>query len=125
MAAWSECRPRPPWSHSHTHCALRWPASSWEQPPPSHQPVSYASLLFATSPWDVTTYAGVMLSLIAVALISGYLPAQKSFWYRPNDSFAKPVNAGFHGCSSDVATKPLSYSEHGRSIPCRSKTMSS
>jgi predicted permease len=37
-----------------------------------------ASLLFATSPWDVTTYAGVMLSLIAVALISGYLPARRA-----------------------------------------------
>jgi predicted permease len=37
-----------------------------------------ASLLFATSPWDVTTYAGVTLSLIAVALISGYLPARRA-----------------------------------------------
>jgi ABC-type lipoprotein release transport system permease subunit len=37
-----------------------------------------ASLLFATSPWDVTTYAGVMLSLITVALISGYLPARRA-----------------------------------------------
>jgi predicted permease len=37
-----------------------------------------ASLLFATSPWDVTTYAGVILSLIAVALISGYLPARRA-----------------------------------------------
>ena len=37
-----------------------------------------ASLLFATSPWDVTTYAGVMLSLIAVALLSGYLPARRA-----------------------------------------------
>jgi predicted permease len=37
-----------------------------------------ASLLFATSPWDVITYAGVMLSLIAVALISGYLPARRA-----------------------------------------------
>jgi predicted permease len=37
-----------------------------------------ASLLFATSPWDATTYAGVILSLIAVALISGYLPARRA-----------------------------------------------
>ena len=37
-----------------------------------------ASLLFATSPWDVTTYAGVMLSLIAVAILSGYLPARRA-----------------------------------------------
>jgi len=37
-----------------------------------------ASLLFATSPWDVTTYAGMVLSLVAVALISGYIPAQRA-----------------------------------------------
>jgi ABC-type antimicrobial peptide transport system permease subunit len=37
-----------------------------------------ASLLFATSPWDVTTYAGMILAIIAVALVSGYLPARKA-----------------------------------------------
>lgn len=33
-----------------------------------------ASLLFATSPWDVTTYAATTFALVAVALVSGYLP---------------------------------------------------
>ena len=37
-----------------------------------------ASLLFATSPWDGATYAGMILAIIAVALISGYLPARKA-----------------------------------------------
>jgi putative ABC transport system permease protein len=37
-----------------------------------------ASLLFATSPWDATTYAGMVLSLLAVALISGYIPARRA-----------------------------------------------
>lgn len=37
-----------------------------------------ASLLFATSPWDATTYAGMMLLLVTVALISGYVPARKA-----------------------------------------------
>lgn len=42
-----------------------------------------ASLLFATSPWDLTTYAGMMLSLIAVALVSGYLPARRASGIHP------------------------------------------
>jgi len=37
-----------------------------------------ASLLFATSPWDNTTYAGMVLAILAVALVSGYLPARKA-----------------------------------------------
>jgi predicted permease len=37
-----------------------------------------ASLLFGTSPWDVTTYAGMALSLVAVAFISSYLPARRA-----------------------------------------------
>jgi ABC-type antimicrobial peptide transport system permease subunit len=37
-----------------------------------------ASLLFATSPWDVSTYAGMMLALVAVAVISGYFPALRA-----------------------------------------------
>ena len=37
-----------------------------------------ASLLFATSPWDVGTYAGMMLALVAVAVISGYFPALRA-----------------------------------------------
>ena len=37
-----------------------------------------ASLLFATSPWDATTYAAMTLLLVAVALISGYIPARRA-----------------------------------------------
>jgi predicted permease len=37
-----------------------------------------ASLLFATSPWDAATYAGVTLVLLAVAALSGYLPARRA-----------------------------------------------
>ena len=36
------------------------------------------SLLYATSPWDATTYAGMVLLLAAVALLSGYLPARRA-----------------------------------------------
>jgi putative ABC transport system permease protein len=42
-----------------------------------------ASLLFATSPWDATAYAGMMLALVAVALISGYLPARRASSIHP------------------------------------------
>jgi ABC-type antimicrobial peptide transport system permease subunit len=42
-----------------------------------------ASLLFATSPWDVGAYAGMMLALVAVALISGYLPARRASGINP------------------------------------------
>ena len=37
-----------------------------------------SSLLFDTSPWDGVTYAGMAAALIAVALISGYLPARRA-----------------------------------------------
>jgi predicted permease len=37
-----------------------------------------ASLLFATSPWDAATYAGVTFVLLAVAALSGYLPARRA-----------------------------------------------
>jgi predicted permease len=37
-----------------------------------------ASLLFATSPWDATAYAAMMLSLVSVALFSGYIPARRA-----------------------------------------------
>jgi ABC-type antimicrobial peptide transport system permease subunit len=36
------------------------------------------ALLFATSPWDATTFAAVSLVLFAVALVSGYLPARRA-----------------------------------------------
>jgi putative ABC transport system permease protein len=37
-----------------------------------------ASLLFRTSPWDATTYAGMVVLLVGVALISGYVPARRA-----------------------------------------------
>ncbi len=37
-----------------------------------------ASLLFATSPWDVATYAAMAGTLLAVASIAGYLPARRA-----------------------------------------------
>ena len=37
-----------------------------------------ATLLFGTSPWDVATYIGMAVVLIAVALLSGYLPARRA-----------------------------------------------
>jgi predicted permease len=37
-----------------------------------------ASLLFATSAWDVATYAGMALLLVAVAALSGYVPARRA-----------------------------------------------
>jgi predicted permease len=37
-----------------------------------------SSLLFATSPWDGATYAGTMAAIVAVALVSGYLPARRA-----------------------------------------------
>ena len=37
-----------------------------------------ASLLFATSPWDIPTYLGMVLVLLLVACISGYIPARRA-----------------------------------------------
>ncbi len=37
-----------------------------------------ASLLFATSAWDVATYAGMALLLVTVAGLSGYIPARRA-----------------------------------------------
>ncbi len=37
-----------------------------------------ASLLFATSPWDVATYAAMVVMLLAVAVVAGYLPARRA-----------------------------------------------
>lgn len=42
-----------------------------------------ASLLFATSPWDAATYAGMALLLVAVALVSGYIPARRASGIEP------------------------------------------
>jgi predicted permease len=37
-----------------------------------------SSLLYATSPWDATTYYATAIALLAVALIAGYLPARRA-----------------------------------------------
>lgn len=37
-----------------------------------------ASLLFGISPWDATTYAGMVVLLGGVALMSGYVPARRA-----------------------------------------------
>jgi len=37
-----------------------------------------ASILFGTSPWDMTTYAATILAIIAVSMVSGYLPARRA-----------------------------------------------
>jgi predicted permease len=37
-----------------------------------------AALLFETSPWDFASYIGMAVALLAVALISGYLPARRA-----------------------------------------------
>ena len=42
-----------------------------------------ASLLFATSLWDVASYAGMTLSLLVVALFSGYIPARRASAIEP------------------------------------------
>jgi ABC-type antimicrobial peptide transport system permease subunit len=45
-----------------------------------------ASLLFATFPWDVTTYAAMTVALVALALVSGYLPARRASRIDPLDA---------------------------------------
>jgi ABC-type antimicrobial peptide transport system permease subunit len=37
-----------------------------------------ASLLFDTSPWDGVTYIAMAVGLLAVAVLSGYLPARRA-----------------------------------------------
>jgi predicted permease len=37
-----------------------------------------ASLLFATSPWDASAYGVMMVSLLAGAVVSGYIPARRA-----------------------------------------------
>jgi predicted permease len=37
-----------------------------------------ASLLYATSPWDMATYCGMAVALLGVAAVAGYLPALRA-----------------------------------------------
>ena len=45
-----------------------------------------ASLLFATSPWDMAAYLVTILALVSVALLSGYLPARRAARIQPMDA---------------------------------------
>ena len=42
-----------------------------------------ASLLFATSPWDGLTYTAMAVALLAVAAVSGYIPARRASHISP------------------------------------------
>ena len=42
-----------------------------------------ASLLFGTSPWDLPTYAGMVVVLFGVAALSGYIPARRASRINP------------------------------------------
>ena len=42
-----------------------------------------ASLLFATSPWDAATYIAMAIALLAVAVLSGYIPARRAAHISP------------------------------------------
>jgi predicted permease len=45
-----------------------------------------ASLLFATSPWDLPTYLGMVLALLLVAIVSGYIPARRASGINPMEA---------------------------------------
>ena len=45
-----------------------------------------ASLLFATSPWDGFTYIAMSVVLLAVAALSGYIPARRASRINPTVS---------------------------------------
>lgn len=45
-----------------------------------------ASLLFATSPWDAPSYFGMILTLLLVALASGYIPARRASSINPMEA---------------------------------------
>ena len=42
-----------------------------------------SAMLFKTSPWDITTYVWMAVALLAVALVSGYLPARRASRINP------------------------------------------
>ena len=45
-----------------------------------------ATLLYATSPWDPLAYVGTVVLLVAVALLSGYLPARRASRIHPMEA---------------------------------------
>ena len=45
-----------------------------------------ASLLFATSPWDLPTYLGMAVALLLVAVVSGYIPARRAAGINPMEA---------------------------------------
>lgn len=45
-----------------------------------------ASLLFATSPWDLPTFLGMAVALLLVAMLSGYIPARRASGINPMDA---------------------------------------
>ena len=42
-----------------------------------------ASLLFDTSPWDLTTFAGMVVALVVVSALAGYIPARRASHISP------------------------------------------
>ena len=45
-----------------------------------------ASLLFATSPWDLPSFLGMAVVLLLVALVSGYVPARRASGINPMEA---------------------------------------
>lgn len=49
-----------------------------------------ASLLFATSPWDLPSYFGMACVLLVVAAVSGYIPARRASLVNPMEALRNP-----------------------------------
>jgi predicted permease len=47
---------------------------------------SIASLLFATSPWDLPSFVGMAVTLLVVAIASGYVPARRASSINPMEA---------------------------------------
>jgi len=45
-----------------------------------------SSLLFAVSPWDLTSYLGMLMALLLVAIASGYAPARRASAINPMEA---------------------------------------